>query len=268
MKLSCIIVNHNLKYLPRLCIEALRRSKCDFPFEIIVADNASVDESLDYLEQMHKNGEITLVHSGSNLGYGRANNLGARYAKGQYILVLNPDISVEENTLQKMVDYMDKHKDVGLLGPQLYFFNGQIQDSCRRFMSPMDLIIKRTPLRRLKFLKKKVDGYVMADFDRNRTSEVDLVTGACFIIPKKVFDEVGGFDDRYFLFMEDVDLCRKTWEAGHKVVYLPEAKALHCHKRLSGGNLLWLLSKKVFWIHMSSALKYFWKWKGKPLPRE
>lgn len=266
MKLSCIIVNWNLKYLPRLCIEALKRSKTDFPFEIIVVDNDSHDESLEYLEQMHKKGEITLVHSGANLGYGRANNLGAKYAKGKYLLVLNPDISVETDTLQKMVEYMDKNSDIGLLGPQLYFFNGQIQDSCRRFMRPMDLVIKRTPLQRFKFFKKRVEQYVMADFDHSKTQEVDLVTGACFMTPKTVFEHVKGFDERYFLFMEDADLCRKIWEAKKKVVYFPSARALHYHKRLSGGNIFSLLRQKVFWIHLNSAAKYFWKWKGKKLP--
>ena len=266
MKVSCIIVNWNLKYLPRLCIEALKRSKCDFPFEIIVVDNDSHDESLEYLEQMHKRGEITLVHSGSNLGYGRANNLGARYAKGKYILVLNPDVSVEPDTLQKLVDYMEENKDVGIAAPQLFFFNGQIQDSCRRFMRPMDLVAKRTPLQRFKFFKNRLDEYVMNDYDHKATQEVDLVTGACFISPKEVFEKVGGFDDRYFLFMEDADLCRKMWLAGHKVVYYPAARALHYHKRLSGGNVLWLLKQRVFWIHLHSAMKYFWKWKGQKNP--
>jgi hypothetical protein len=254
--------------LPRLCIEALKRSKCDFPFEIIVVDNASDDESVQYLEQMHKKGEITLVHSGTNLGYGKANNLGVSYAKGKYVLVLNPDISVEENTLQKMVDYMEHHHEVGLLGPQLYFFNGQIQDSCRRFMRPMDLIIKRTPLRYMRFFAKRVEQYTMADFDHSKTQDVDLVTGACFIMPKTIFDKVGGFDKRYFLFMEDADLCRKVWVAGFKVVYFPEARALHYHKRLSGGSFLKSLRQKVFWIHVASAIKYFWKWKGKKSPRK
>lgn len=268
MKISCIIVNWNLKYLPRLCIEALQRSETNFPFEIIVVDNDSHDESLEYLEQMHKKGEITLVHAGANLGYGRGNNLGAQYAKGKYLLILNPDVSVEKDTLQKMADYMDRHKEIGILGPQLYFFNGQIQDSCRRFMRPMDLVIKRTPLQRFKFLKKRVDEYVMANYDHQGTQEVDLVTGACFMTPKAVFEKVGAFDDRYFLFMEDADLCRKVWEAGFKVVYFPEARALHYHKRLSGGgNLFWLLRQRVFWIHLHSAAKYFWKWRGKVLPR-
>ncbi|MBI2638222.1 glycosyltransferase family 2 protein [Candidatus Peregrinibacteria bacterium] len=266
MKISCIIVNWNLKYLPRLCIEALKRSQCDFPFEIIVVDNDSHDESLEYLEQMHKKGEITLVHSGSNLGYGRANNLGVKYAKGKYVLILNPDVSVETDTIQKMVDYMEEHPDTGVLGPQLYFFNGQIQDSCRRFMRPADLIIKRTPLQRFKFLKKRVDEYVMTDYDHKNTQDVDLVTGACFMASRAAFEKVGGFDDRYFLFMEDADLCRKMWEAGMRVVYFPLARALHYHKRLSGGSIFWLLKQRVFWIHMHSALKYFWKWRGKAAP--
>lgn len=267
MKVSCIIVNWNLKYLPRLCIEALKRSVCDFHFEIIVVDNDSHDESLQYLTQMHEAGEITLVNSGSNLGYGRANNLGVKHAKGEYILILNPDVSVESDTLQKMVSYMEQHSDVGVLGPQLYFFNGQIQDSCRRFMRPMDLLIKRTPLQRFKFFKQRLDQYIMADYSHKITQEVDLVTGACIMLPKTVFEKVSGFDSRYFLFMEDADLCRKVWEAGYRVVYFPQARALHYHKRLSGGNVLWLLRQRVFWIHLSSAMKYFWKWKGKKLPK-
>lgn len=267
MKVSCIIVNCNLTYLPRLCIEAIKRSKCDFDFEIIVVDNDSQDESLDYLTKMHEGGEITLVRSGGNIGYGRANNLGARHAKGEYLLVLNPDVAVEPDVLQKITDYMDKNKNVGIAAPQLYFFNGQTQDSCRRFMRPMDLVIKRTPLQRFKFFKERVDRYTMADYDHKTPREVDLVTGACFVIRKELFLKTGGFDDRYFLFMEDADLCRKVWEAGSSVVYLPQARALHYHKRLSGGSLFNLVRTRVFWIHMSSAAKYFWKWKGKSLPR-
>lgn len=267
MKVSCIIVNWNLKYLPRLCIEALQRSRCDFPFEIIVVDNDSRDESLEYLQQMEQKGEIALVPSGGNIGYGRANNLGARSAKGEYLLILNPDVSVEPDMLRTLVGYMDVHPEAGIAGPQLYFFNGQIQDSCRRFMRPMDLVVKRTPLSRFKFFQERIGRYVMADFDHRSVQAVDLVTGACFLIRKDVFEQTGGFDDRYFLFMEDADLCRKVWETGRKVVYMPKARALHYHKRLSGGNLLWLLRQRVFWVHAHSALKYFWKWRGKPLPR-
>lgn len=267
MKISCIIVNWNLKYLPRLCIEAIRRCKCDFPFEIIVVDNNSDDESLDYLKQMHGKGEIKLVHAGANLGYGKANNLGARHAKGDYLLILNPDVSVDSDALQNMADYMDSHKEIGVLGPQLYFFNGQIQDSCRRFMRPFDLLIKRTFLSKFKLLNKRVKRYVMADFDRKEAREVDFLVGACFMVRKSVFEKVGGFDERFFLFMEDTDLCRRIWESGHKIVYFPMARALHFHKRLSTGGLLFLLRQRVFWIHLASAAKYFWKWRGKSAPQ-
>lgn len=266
MKVSCIIVNWNLKYLPRLCVEALQRSHAKDPFEIIVVDNDSHDESLEYLKDMDERKEIRLVPSGSNMGYGRANNLGAQQAKGEYLLILNPDVSVESDTIQKMVEYMDAHPEIGILGPQLFFFNGQIQDSCRRFMRPMDLVIKRTPLQRFKFFKKRVDSYTMGDYNHKDIRDVDLVTGACFMIRKDLFERVSGFDPRYFLFMEDADLCRKVWEAGSRVVYYPEARALHYHKRLSGGNILSLIRHRVFWIHLASAAKYFWKWRGKDFP--
>lgn len=263
---SCIIVNHNLTYLPRLCIEALSRSTADFDFEIIVVDNDSHDESLKYLEQMHHAGHIKLVRSGANIGYGRANNLGAQHATGRFLVILNPDVSVEPAMLKTMVSYLSDHPKVGLIGPQLYFFNGQIQDSCRRFMQPLDLVIKRTPLQRFKYFKNRLNSYVMTEYDHTVTREVDLVTGACFMMPREVFQKIGGFDPRYFLFMEDADLCRKVWEAGFSVVYNPQARALHYHKRLSGGNFASLLTQKVFWIHLASAAKYFWKWRGKELP--
>ncbi|MEK7523708.1 MAG: glycosyltransferase family 2 protein [Patescibacteria group bacterium] len=265
-KVSAIVLNYNLKYLPRLCIESLQRSKTDFPFEIVVPDNGSHDESLDYLRDMHKKGEITLVEIGKNLGFGKGNNEGVKHANGKYVLILNPDVGVEPDTIQKMTDYMETHLDVGLLGPQLYFFNGQIQDSCRRFMRPMDLIIKRTPLRHLPFFRKRIAHYLMADYDKKKTQEVDFVTGACIMLPRHVYQEIGGFDPRYFMFMEDADLCRTLWERGRKVVYFPEARALHYHKRLSGGNLLGLLTKRIFWMHVNSAIKYFWKWRSKKLP--
>ncbi len=260
-KVSCIIVTWNSKYLPRVCVEALQRSKCDFDFEIIVVDNDSQDESLSYLKKMHEDKEIILVQAGANLGYGKGNNLGVKHAKGEYVVILNPDVGVEEDTLQKLVAYMDEHPKVGLVGPQLYFFNGEIQDSCRRFMRPMDLIIKRTPLKRIPILAKRVKEYLMVDYDKKIPQEVDMVTGACFIMRKEIFEKMGGFDPRYFMFMEDADLCRTLWKNGYKVVYYPHARALHYHKRLSEGGLFSLLRKKVFWIHLNSARKYFMKWR-------
>lgn len=263
MKVSVIVVNYNQKYFPRMCVDHLEktRSEAERFFQVIVVDNGSTDESIHYLREMDKEGRIKLIESGKNLGYGKGNNLGVANADGEYILIANPDIFVEPDTLQKLVTYADSHKEAGIIGPKLIYYNGVIQDSCRRHMSPFDLVIKRTFLRKLPFFKKRVEKYLMEDFDHSKTQEVDLITGACFLIPKKLYDKVGGFDERYFLFMEDFDLCRKVAREGKKIVYYPEAHAEHYHKRLSSGNIFWLLKQKVFWIHLSSAIKYFWKWR-------
>lgn len=259
---SAVMLNYNSKYFPKMCVEAFYRAKMNFDFEFIAVDNASSDPiSLGYLENAEKEGMIKLIKSEKNLGFGGGNNLGAKNAHGKYILILNPDIFVNEDSVQKMVDYMEKHHDVGILGPKLVYPDGTVQDSCRRNMKFSDLIVKRTFLRRLPGFKKRVDKYTMEDFNHRDVKEVDLLVGACFLMPRKIYEQIGGFDERYFLFMEDFDLCREVKALGKKVVYFPEVEVTHNHKRLSGGNIFTLLQKKVFWIHLQSAAKYFWKWK-------
>ncbi len=263
MKLSVIIVNYNHKYFPRLAVEALEKSKTDFPFEIIVVDNASHDEeSMGFLEKAHAEKRLLLIRSPHNVGFGQGNHKGIQYAKGKYVFFHNPDVTVETDSLQKMVDYLEHHHDIGILGPKLAYSSGKIQESCRRNMTWGDLIFKRTFLGRLPFLRNRVKKYLMEDFDHNKIQDVDLITGAAIMMPRAVYDQVGGFDRRYFLFMEDFDLCRMVRKAGYRVVYYPDASMLHYHKRLSEGSFLKLLTKRVFWLHVSSALKYFWKWKG------
>lgn len=261
MKLTVTIVNYNQKYFPKICVEALKKSKTDFDFEIIICDNNSKDESLDYLKKAHEKGYITLVEPGENLGYGKGHNFAAKEAKGEYILILNTDITVETDTLQKLVDYLEDHKDVGMVGPKLKYHNGEVQQSCRRHFRFVDLFIKRTFLKHIWPFKKRHESYIMGDFNHMSTQEVDLVTGAFMMMPKAVFDKVRGFDDRYFLFMEDFDLCRKTQMADYKVVYYPEAVATHYHKRLSEGSFFNLLFNKISWYHLASAIKYHWKWR-------
>lgn len=262
LKVSAVMLNFNSKYFPKMCVEAFYRSKIDFKFEFIAVDNASTEDmSLGYLENADQDGTVKLVKLKKNIGFAGGNNAGAKVAKGKYILILNPDIFVNENTLSEMVKYMDEHPDVGILGPKLIYPNGIVQDSCRRHMHFFDLVIKRTFLKKLPGFKKRLAKYTMTDFSHNDIQEVDLLVGACFIIPRHVYEQVGGFDERYFLFMEDFDLCRKIAKAGYKVVYFPKVSVTHNHKRLSGGSIFKLVTRKIFWIHLNSAFKYFWKWK-------
>lgn len=262
MKLSIIIVNYNHKYFPRLAVEALEKSKVDFPYEILVIDNNSHDEeSLSFLERAHHEKRIILIKSPHNLGFGKGNNLGAKHSKGKFLFFHNPDVTVKEDSLGKMVDYLEKHPDIGILGPKLVYSSGKVQESCRRNMKLWDLVLKRTFLGKLFPFRNRVKKYLMGDFNHDKIQDVDLITGAAIVMPRDVFNDIGGFDPRYFLFMEDFDLCRMVKRAGYRVVYFPEAEMTHYHKRLSQGSMIKLLSKKVFWHHIASAMKYFWKWK-------
>lgn len=262
MKLSVIIVNYNHKYFPRLAVEALEKSKTNFPFEVIVVDNhSSDDESMTFLKKAHEDRRITLICSNRNVGFGRGNNLGAAVARGEYVFFHNPDVTVNENSLQKMVDFLAGHQEIGMIGPKLVYSSGKVQESCRRYMKFFDLILNRTFLGKLPILQKRVHRYLMEDFDHAKIQDVDLITGAAIMMPRSVFEKIGGFDKRYFLFMEDFDLCRMTKSAGYRVVYYPDAEVNHYHKRLSQGSFLKLMRKKVFWLHVSSAFKYFWKWR-------
>ena len=262
MKLSVITVNYNSKHFPKLCVEALEKSKTGFDFEILFVDNGSTDPiSLGFLEHAARDLRIKFIKSPKNLGFAGGNNLGAAHAAGEYLFILNPDTAVSENALQSMIDYMELHPEIGILGPKLVYADGTVQESCRRDMRFLDLVIKRTPLRKYPWGRTRLENYLMQDFDHEKIQEVELITGAAIMMRRALFEKIGGFDERYFLFMEDFDLCKKVRTAGKKIVYFPKAPVNHYHRRLSSGNFFQLLGKKVFWLHLQSAAKYFWKWR-------
>jgi len=265
--ISIVIVNFNYKYFMRLAVDALNRSKTDKNFEIIIVDNASLDDSIGYLSKAQEDGHIKLVKAETNLGFGKGNNLGAQFARGKYIYLHNPDIQVQENSLQDLFNFAEENPEYGIIGPKLMYHNEQIQPSCRTFMTFLDLIIKRTFLKSLPYYKKRYEKFIMKDFDHKKTQPVDLITGAFMVLPRDLYEKVGGFDPMYFLFMEDFDLCQKVWWEGRQVVYYPEVTVFHYHKRLSGGSLFGQFFKKTFWWHIASAFKYFKKFRGRKSAR-
>jgi len=262
-KLSITVVNYNQKYFPKLCVEALKNSKVDFDFEVIVCDNNSKDGSLSYLKEADKRGDIKLVEPGKNLGYGAGHNFAEKYASGEHILILNTDITVEADTLQKLVDYIEHNPNTGIVGPKLVYHNGEVQKSCRRDFKLFDLFIKRSFLRKIWPFSRRYNNYIMQDFNHSSTQKVDLITGAFMLMRRDLFEQIGGFDERYFMFMEDFDLCKKVTLTGKDIVYYPEAVAMHFHKRLSQGAFFKLLFNKISWFHLASAFKYHGKWRRK-----
>jgi len=258
MLLSIIILNYKSKGLVKYCLKGIQKLNLDFEYEIIVVDNDSRDGCLEMVKkEFKKDPRIKTIQSAKNLGMGAGNNLGIREAKGKYILVLNPDIMILPNTLEKMIAYLDSHEKTGILAPQLINPNNTIQASAFRFPSFWRPLYRRTPLGKTKKGKTKLAHFLISDWDRKTSRTVDWLLGACLMIRKSTLDQVGMFDERFFLFFEDTDLCRRFQNAGFEVWYLADAKMIHYPHRLSAKKVL---SRPVR-THLISQVKYFLKWR-------
>jgi GT2 family glycosyltransferase len=267
MKLSIIIVNYDTGPLTAACIESILRQELPFSFEIIVIDNASHDESASHLTSDFP--EITVLANDKNVGLAAGVNRGLAAAKGDYYLILNPDIIVLPKALETLVSFLQKHKDVGMVGGQLISPNGEIQDSCYRFYTPLTVIYRRTWLGKTRRGRQDVARLLMKDFDHRSVRDVDWLMGACLLVRGAAVREVGGMDERFFLYFEDVDWCRRFWEAGWRISYVPQAQFSHYHQRSSEQRGIFrLLSNWILREHIKSAFKYFSKHRGKVLPRQ
>jgi len=267
MKLSIIIVNYNTGPLTAACITSILQQELPFGFEIIVVDNASRDESVSHLQSDFP--EINVLANDQNAGLAAGVNKGLSIASGTYFLILNPDIIVLPGALEKLIEYLATEKEVGMVGGQLISPNGEIQDSCYRFYAPLTVIYRRTWLGKTRRGNKDVARLLMKDFDHRSTRDVDWLMGACLLVRAKAVREVGGMDERFFLYFEDVDWCRRFWEAGWRITYVPAAQFSHYHQRSSEQRGVWrLFTNWILREHIKSAFKYFWKHRGKPLPRQ
>jgi N-acetylglucosaminyl-diphospho-decaprenol L-rhamnosyltransferase len=265
MKLSIIIVNYKMWQLTRALVESLLKDTLPRGTEIIVVDNNSGDDSVYLLRSDFP--EITVIDNKENMGLAAGVNTALKVAKGTYYLVLNPDMIQLPGSTQKLVDFMDKNPDVGIAGGKLISPNGKLQYSCYRFYQVMTIIYRRTFLGKTKSGKEAIRSFLMKDFDHASEKDVDWLMGACLIIRKKAYEEVGGMDERFFLYFEDVDWCRRFWEKEWRVTYVPQAVFSHFHQRSSeGGALLGILTNRPTREHIKSAFKYFWKFRGKAIP--
>jgi N-acetylglucosaminyl-diphospho-decaprenol L-rhamnosyltransferase len=259
MDLSIVILNYKTQRLTRQCIKTIMLYRPAVDFEIIVVDNNSGDGVEEMLRKHYP--EARFVQSGKNLGFAAGNNVGIRAATGRYVMILNPDITVKPGAVEAVIRYMDEHKDVGMVGPRLVKPDGNVDESCYRFPGYMIPVYRRTPLSKLAAGRRALDHYLMADYDRRLTREVDWLLGAVLIVRRSALLEVGLFDERYFLYFEDTDWCRRFWQAGHRVVYFTGAEMVHYHERLSArGSWFTSLFRRSTRIHIGSCLKYFRKW--------
>ena len=264
--LSIIVTHHRTPELLKLCLQSLGKATQDISYEILLLDS----ESEEYTQEMISNEwpEIKFFPFQKNTGYAKIVNVGLREVQGDYFLVLNADIIVERDSLKKMIEYLSVNHKVGMIGPQLLNFNGTIQESCFRFYRLFTILYRRTFLGKTGWGKKELDRFEMEDFDHQGAREVDWLLGAAMMIRRQALKDVGFMDERFFLYFEDTDWCLRFWKNGWSIVYFSEAKMHHYHGRLSKKTkgAADLFFNKYVWIHISSAIKYFWKHRSQLTP--
>lgn len=231
---------------------------------IVIVDNASGD-GVDDLKKEFAN--LTILKQEKNVGFGRSHNRAIAAVSAKYYFVLNPDTEfvAGQNFLRKFYDYMEANPKIGIAGPKVVYPDGSLQYSCYRFPSFWQPVFSRTKWGRTGRGKETSEHFMMKDFDHNSDRPVDWIMGSAMFVRAAAIKEVGVFDDRYFMYAEDSDWCRRMWEKGWAVYYVHGIYLKHVHGRASAkvpGIINAILKNRYARIHIISWLKYFWKWRG------
>lgn len=267
MELSIIITNYKNPELLKVCLDSVKKNIGTIVHEIIVADSATEEDTELMMDDCFP--EITFIPSEENIGFGGTVNNGLKVAKGEYVLILNGDIIIKKDAIQALLEYIRNNPDIGIVAPQLLNFNETYQPSTFRFYAPLTIVYRRTFLGKLPFARKHLDNFLMKDMDHQGIMEVDWVMGSSLMARRKAIEKVGLMDTNFKMYFEDTDWCRRFWEDGYRVVYFPKAQMYHYHGRGSAGKgiIKTLLSNRLTWIHIASAIKYFRKYMGRPMPK-
>ncbi len=226
MKLSIVIVNYNVKYFLEHCLYSVENAIKNIDAEVFIVDNNSVDGSVQMLKK--KFPQFNLIENKDNVGFAKANNQAIRLAKGGYVLLLNPDTVVEEDTFSKCIDFMDTHADCGGLGIKMIDGHGKIlKESKRGFPTPWASFCKMSGLTSLFPHSKCYAQYYMGHLSYEQTQVVDILAGAYMMIRKECLDKIGLLDEDFFMYGEDIDLSYRICMGGYKNYYFPEAKIIH-----------------------------------------
>lgn len=247
-KIDVIIVNWNAGEQLQTCLDSTRSQNENLGLELFVIDNASTDGSDAFAEQFSG---VSLVRTGANLGFGKACNIGAHLGKDEYLLFLNPDAALFPDTLSKVVAFMQDPANtrVGICGVQLNDETGQVARSCTRFPNALGFFAHALGL--VRFFPRL--GHFMTEWPHDQTREVDHVIGAFFLVRRSLFEKLGGFDERFFVYLEDLDFSYRAHQAGWKTVYLADAQAFHA----GGGTSNQVKARRLFYSLRSRLLYAF-----------
>ena len=252
MDLSIIIVSWNVEELLRKNLAAIYKNTQGINFEVFVVDNASKDDSVVMVQKEFP--DVHVIANSDNLGFAKANNQAIAQSKGRYVLLLNPDMQVHESTLSDMVSWMDQHPQAGVAGCHLIDEYGNTVPHVRRFPRLIDQAA--TILKVPHIVPRILGDYMMVDFNYSKEAVVDSIRGSFFMIRREVIEKLGGLDEAYFIWFEEVDYCKQVIKAGWNVMYTPEIKCTDFVGK-SFAQVMGLWKQKMF---TKSMLTYFKKW--------
>ncbi|WP_407409023.1 glycosyltransferase family 2 protein [Methanobrevibacter sp.] len=223
MNLSIVIVNYQTFEMTKNTINSVLEHSYPFSYEIVVVDNASSDDSLSRLQEHFKD-KVKFIASSENNGFAAGNNQALRQVRSDYVLLLNSDTIVWENTLENIYDYMESHDDVGACGCRVRLEDGQLDKACKRSFPN----VKNSFFRLFHIpTNSKDDNYNLTDLPDDGIYEIDCLTGAFMFMRKSALDEVGLLDETFFMYGEDIDLCYRIKQGGWKIVYYGESSITH-----------------------------------------
>jgi GT2 family glycosyltransferase len=255
--ISVLIVSWNAKHYLQLCLDSLTSAPPRRHVEILVVDNASNDGSREMVKDQYP--QVKLVESSENLGFAKGNNLGIGLAKGRYVALVNPDVTVLPGCLDALADFLDQNSQVGNVGPRVWNPDGTIQSSCQRFptlwssfCSAMGLAAR---FRNSRFLR----GHEMYCLSDDQPRAVDVLVGCFSMIRREAFEDVGLLDEDLYMYAEDVDWCRRAWSHGWHVIFYPGAQAIHDRSSITAPYPVRFALEQ-----QRSTLRYWRKYHGPP----
>jgi len=252
MRVSPVIVNYGTPDLTLKCVASILSHDVARAEDIIVVDNLSPDDSVARLQKELPPG-VKLLPSDSNRGFSAGVNLGASVAKGDTLLILNPDTYFLDNSVATAIGAMRQDARIGIVGLELVNPDGSPQHSARRFYTLLDIVLRRLPFGERWPFSKRVDHHMMVNhWQGGGTFDADWVMGTGFLIRADLFRQMGGMDEAYFLYMEDVDLCARVWLRNMRVVCIPGARLVHDHQRSSAAGLFTWAGR----VHMRSFMHF------------
>lgn len=249
--LSIIVVSWNAKALLRDCLRSIYRTTKRFTFEIIVVDNNSSDGSQKMVKTEFT--KVKLIPIETNLGFAKANNIGIKAASGRYLCLVNSDVKLLQDCIDLMISYMNRNPQIGMLGPKVFNIDMTLQPNFRNFPSLLKCFCRALALDKIFPESKLFDGTMMNFFHGNIIRTVDVLTGVFWLLRREALAKVGLLDERFFIYAEDIDWCKRFNMAGWDIVYYPDAKVIHYGGGSSSNAPI------AFYIEMQRAYLQYWQ---------